>query len=522
MKIPANRFTIFGLIVLALVALWGVARLSKPVTVSAAQPPPAPRTAVVSTGLRACPAPGQPGSRGQGVAVVAVAARSGWGQATISRLSPAGSATAGSATVAPLASVSQPGTLSLSGVTAAPAAGNGSTGKTGSSKTTSTKTTSTKTSSDTPVSQPGGVMVQASGAMAQGLAAEQTSGGAVTAGCGSPGTDFWFAAPGQQTASSIKLYLMNVDDQASDVDVDIVTDTGPLQGGTDTGITVPPHGLVVQSLDGLLHNSRAIGLHVRTTVGRVVAALSESSTASQPGGWLPPAQAPAQRLVIPGMPTSNGSRDLYISDPGGSDASVTLSVVSSGGTYQPTGAGSINVPAGSASRIQLPSLSGIAGAAVLTSSVPVTATVMTPGGPAGAPGAFAVAAPGIDEQGVVADVGQARQVATLVLSAPGAAARVRLATGASGLTAGGQGGSPQVIAIPAKHSVVVHVTRPAGVSSSAGFAIVLTPLSGSGPVYAGRVLAAPGGTVFGIMPVASALTTVPLPGVRDSLLTVAP
>jgi hypothetical protein len=123
---------------------------------------------------------------------------------------------------------------------------------------------------------------------------------------------------------------------------------------------------------------------------------------------------------------------------------------------------------------------------------------------------------------VVADVGQTRDVATLVLSAPGAAARVRLATGASGLTQGSQSGSPQVIAIPAKHAVVVHVTRPAGVSPGAGFAIVLTPLSGSGPVYAGRVLAAPGGTVSGIMPVASALTTVPLPNVRDTLLTVAP
>jgi hypothetical protein len=313
-----------------------------------------------------------------------------------------------------------------------------------------------------------------------------------------------------------------VDDQASDVDVDIVTDTGPLQGGTDTGITVPPHGLIVQSLAGLLHNSRAIGLHVRTTVGRVVAALSESSTASQPGGWLPPGQAPAKRLVIPGMPTAHGTRDLYVADPGGSDASVTLSVVSSGGTYQPTGAGSIDVPAGSASRIQLPSLSGIAGTAVLTSNVPVTAAIMVPGGPAGAPGAFAAAAPSLDEQGVVADVGQTRDEATLVLSAPGAAARVRLASGASGLTASGQGGSPRVFEIPAKHSIVVHVTRPAGVSSTAGFAITLTPLPGSGPVYAGRVLAAPDGTVSGIMPVASAPTIVALPAVRDSLMTVEP
>jgi hypothetical protein len=485
-----------------------------------------PRTAVVSAGLRACPAPGLPGSRGQGVAMIAAAGHSGSGQATISRLSATADAAATSATAPPptttsLAKVSQPGTLSLSAVSAVPAAttGNGSTSKT---KNTKTSTSKASTSSDAPVSQPGGVMIQASGSMAQGLAAEQTSGGVVTAACGSPGTDFWFAAPGQQAASSIRLYLMNVDDQASDVDVDIVTDTGPLQGDTDTGITVPPHGLVVQSLSGLLHNSRAIGLHVRTTAGRVVAALSESSTASQPGGWLPPAQAPAQRLVIPGMPSSAGSRTLYVADPGSSDASVTLSVVSPVGGYQPTGAGAIDIPAGSASRIQLPSLSGIAGAAVLSSNVPVTAAVTVPGGPPGAPGAFAVAAPSLQEQGVVADIGQSRDTASLVLSAPGGAAKVRLTTGATGLTAGGQGGSPQVITIPAKHTAVVYVTKPSGVSPGAAFAVVLTPLPGSGPVYAGRVLATRGGPVLSIMPVASALTTVPLPGVRDTLMTVSP
>jgi hypothetical protein len=523
-KIPANRFTVFGLIVLAVVALWAVASLSKSVTVSAAQPPVTTRTAVVNTGLRACPAPGLPGSRDQGVSVIAAAAaHAGPGRATISRLS-----AAGSTTTIPLVSVTQAGTLSQSAVSAAPSpAANpgqttpGKTSKTTSGKTSSSKTNKTSASSDTAVGQPGGVMVSASGSMAQGLAVEQTASSLATASCGSPGTDFWFAAPGQQAASTIKLYLMNVDDQASDVNVDIVTDTGPLQGGTDTGITVPPHGLVVQSLSGLLHNSRAIGLHVRTSLGRVVAALNESTSASQPGGWLAPVQPPAQRLVIPGMPASSGSRQLYVTDPGGNDAAVTLSVANSGGMYQPTGATAIDIPAGSASKIELPSLGGISGAAVLTSNVPVTASIVAPGGPPGAPGALIPSAPAIEEQGVVADVGQTRDSADLVLSAPSGAARVRMAAGVSGFSsAGGAGG--QVITISAKHSVVVHVTRPAGVASGAAFAIVLTPLPGSGPVYAGRVLTSTNGTVFGVMPIASALTAVPLPGVRDSLMTVAP
>jgi hypothetical protein len=50
---------------------------------------------------------------------------------------------------------------------------------------------------------------------------------------------------------------------------------------------------------------------------------------------------------------------------------------------------------------------------------------------------------------------------------------------------------------------------------------VLTPLPGSGPLYAGGVLAR-GGTVLTIIPVASALTRVWMPSVRDSLSTAAP
>ena len=286
-RIPsANRFTVFALVVLALVALAGVAWLSKPVTVSAGQQAAAPRSVPVSVGARACPAPGAPGSRNTGLAVVAAAAgHPGAGRAVISRLSPPGSA------ASPLGTLSQPGTQSMSGVPAATGAAASPGG----------------TAKNAATVQPGGVMVQAAGSMAQGLEAEQTAaGGVVTASCGSPGTDFWFAVPGQQSAGTISLALMNVDGQASAVNVDIFTDTGPLQTGVDTGINVPPHAMVVQSLAGLVHGSRAVALHVRTSVGRVVAALREAAHPTDAGQWLPPAQSPSTRLVIPGMPAVEG------------------------------------------------------------------------------------------------------------------------------------------------------------------------------------------------------------------------
>ncbi|HEY3958244.1 MAG TPA: DUF5719 family protein [Streptosporangiaceae bacterium] len=517
MRIPAiGRFSLFGLVVLALAALFAVAALSKPATVSAGQQPPPqpPAVATVSGGARACPAPGAPGSHGTGVAVIAAAGpRAGSGQATVTRLGtaePAGGGSSGgggsaSSAGSPLARPSQPGTLSVTGVPAAHAGSGGQAGH-----------------GSQPVSQPGGVAVQATGSMAQGLAVEQTGpGGAIAAACPGPGTSFWFTAPGEQHARFIKLYLMNADSQASDVDVDILTDTGPLQTGVDTGITVPAHGMVMQSVDTLVHGSRAIGLHVRTSAGRVAAALLESTSVHHDGQWLPAAQVPARQIVIPALPGAPGVRQLYVTNPGGSDAQVKLSMDTSNGSYQPAGTGSLNIAAGSASQLSLPSLTGVKGAIVLTSSVPVTASVMMPGAVPGTPGAMTAAAPAIGQQGVIADAGQSGETSTVELSAPDGAAKVRVATAASGLAAGGAAaGGGRVISIPAKRTATITLSRPAGTHGE--FAAVLTPLPGSGPVYAGRVLTHGPDTVLAIMPVASALTSVPLPSIRSAPITAQP
>ncbi len=519
MRLPAaGRFSLFGLVVVALAALFAMAWLSKPATVSASQQPAPqpPAVATVNGGARACPAPGAPASRGTGVAVIAEAGpRAGSGQATVTRLGPASTTgTAGSGGAAgsdgaagsSLAHLSQPGTLSVTGVPAAHAG----------------PTSSKASHSSHPATQPGGVAVQATGSMAQGLAVEQTGpGGDITAACPGPGTSFWFAVPGQQHARVIKLYLMNTDGQTSDVDVDILTDTGPLQTGIDTGITVPAHGMVAQSLATLVHGSRAIGLHVQATAGRVSATLSESTSARENGQWLPAAQIPARQIVIPALPGTAGGRQFYVADPGGNDAQVKMSVVASGGSYRPAGAGAIDIPAGSASEISLPSLGGITGAAVLTSNVPVTASAMVPGALPGTPGAMTAAAPAIAQQGVIADAGVTGAASTLELSAPAAAAKVRLVTSASGLAAGGAAASGgQVLSIKAKHTITVILKRPAGAHGP--FSAVLTPLPGSGPVYAGRVLTKGRGSVLGIMPVASALTSVPLPAVRSAPITATP
>jgi hypothetical protein len=368
----------------------------------------------------------------------------------------------------------------------------------------------------------GGVVVQASGSLAQGLDVEQTSETSVpTAACGSPGTDFWFVGPGQRTTQRIQLYLMNTSGQVADADVEIFTDAGPLQQTTDTGITVPAHGMIVQSLAPTLNNSRAITLHVRTSVGQVVAAVQES-TGPGPGAWLPAAQAPAAQVVIPGLPNVAGSRELYVAVPGIKDATIQVTAVTSRGTYQPTGTNGIDLPGGSAAEIALPSLSGIPAALKLTANTPITAGIMIPGGTGGSPGSFTAATPPIQEQGVVADnlAGPARASA-LVLSAPRGTASVDVT---QIVAVGAARQPPQMVQVAAGHSVFVPLRAMPGAARGAPFAVVITPLAGSGPVYAGRVITAGGigGAIQAMLPVASALTTVALPPVQNASITPGP
>jgi Family of unknown function (DUF5719) len=502
--ILASRYLLALLVVIAVAAEFGLASVSHPAALASPRAA-APTRAPVSAAVRACAAPGSGGATASGVALAA--ASTGTGEAKIARLSPAGSA----ATQPPLHVLAQPGRLALVGIPLAPALGRGL-----------ARGPDVASGSAVPTGPArGGVMIEASGSMAQGFEAEQTAaGGMATAQCQGPGTDFWFVGPGQKSVANIQLYLMNTDAQAADATVQILTDSGPVLGSTDAGIGVPAHGLVVQSLAKLLHGSRVVALNVTTSVGQVAASVLETSSGARPGAWLPAAQAPATSQVLPGLPAAPGPRQLYIAVPGGDNAQVKVTAVTSRGSYQPTGGSGISLPGGSAVSIPLPSLGGIAAALRISSNVPVTASMTVAGGPAGAPGAFTAAAAPVQEQGVIAgNPGGPGSSSALVLSAPQGAAQVRVAelptaTGPAPV-------APRVVQLAAGHTVVVPLPPPRSFHRESAFAVVVTPLAGSGPVYAGRVTSA-GGVLRSILPMGSALTWVPLPAVRNALTTALP
>jgi hypothetical protein len=458
----------------------------------------APARLTVSSVIRACPAPGSTGATAAEIALAS--ASRGSGRAVVTRLVPGGSSGPG-----PVVHVfTKPGAALQASIPAAPVLAQ---------KTARQASRPGSAKIATTVAR-GGVALAATGSMARGLEADQIGpGGLASARCEAPGTSFWFAGPGQRSAASIQLYLMNTDSQPADAEADILSDAGPMVSSTDNGVAVPPHSIVVQSLGPVVRTSRVLALHVTTSIGRVVAAVRESASPALPGAWLPAAAQPGRRLTIPALPGTPGRRELFIAIPGSGSVRVTLTAVTAKGTYHPTGGSGLELPGGSAAAITLPSLGGVPAALQLAASAPVTATIMVPGGPAGAPGAFAAASSPVVQQAVQPDV--AAGSGQLVLSAPGGAVRVSVVL----LTK--QAAFPaKIVTIPAKQTVVVPVRTPRGLRRDR-LAAVVRPLPGSGPVYGGFVVTS-GGVVRSLMTLVSAPSWVQLPAVRGTLAAVLP
>jgi uncharacterized protein DUF5719 len=371
-----------------------------------------------------------------------------------------------------------------------------------------------------------GWSVAGGGAMAQGLEAELTQdSGLASVRCAEPGSDLWFLGPGQQNGGSqVQLDLMNVDSTAASVDVSIINDGGQVEAGNDNGITVPPHQTVTESLSSVARGSGVLAIEVHTSIGRVAADVSAESHGVT--SWLPGTAAPSTRLVIPGVPPSGSTAGLFLADPGPSTAKVTVTAITPQGHISPFGSQSVDLPGQSASYVALSPLGGTTAALQITSNVPVTGAVVVPG--SSGPGVLTAATAPISEQAIVAgNTSGAGMAASVLLSAPGAAARVRLTEIAPASRAGANGTSSsvtasQVVSVKAGHTLAVPVKAPSGAKHDSAFALVITPLPGSGPLYAARVETQDHSSVVSIIPAASALSTISLPPVRDSYDAISP
>lgn len=453
-RLPGNRFALAGLVVLALVALYGVASFARP----AASAPRRLVSVPVTSAYAACP-----DTHGARVSVVTPPGAKGAGQAWV------------------------PGT--------------------------STTLNNPGTSWFADVKKNGGPWPFAAwGSLAPGLTVEQTTsdGGLAGTRCPAPAADLWFAGPGPADAKDVGLYLANVDDRPVTAVVAGLSTDGSIETpeGQDD-VQVGPHstrlvqiGVQVEGLGQAAAGTKVIALHVHVLNGRVAAAVRVDR--KKGADWLP-ATVPGTRVVLPGVPSGSGHRRLLVAVPGRDEAAVSVQGISFDGAFAPAGQRNLQVPALAVTSFDL-GMGGRPAALRLVANRPIVAALVAEEGDDFAVTAATQPFGGTDGRiGLVADD---RDRTSVLLSAPGAAAVVRLTQ----VTPQGPAGTAQDVNVPAGRAVEVKMPPPAGAD---GYGLTLVPRPGSGPVYAARIL-----TIkkqgLSVLPVDPARTTAALPRIDET------
>jgi hypothetical protein len=508
-----SRVATFAAVLVALallyVAAWQTLPRANSTATAAGATSMAGSTAAVTSVTRACPPPAS--STGEAhIALIAVP-----GQAA----APAGAAQLSAIPFAPVATPAASPSGKTAGKTAGSSGGGAGSAARGTG-TTETVTTSGQLAVLTAPSatQYGGTEISATGSMAQGFEAEETTAsGMGTVDCTHPGADMWFIGAGTSAGAPVtRLYLMNPGTVAVSVEVAMLTDSG-VQQGLNTAITVAPGQYIWENITQYTAGSVVLALHVQASSGQVAAAVWQGQSGGSGGTWLPQASAPATQVVIPGLTAASSAARLFVVVPGSADAKVKVEALTARGPFLPFGPTPEDAPAAASSSFALTSLGASAAALVLTSNVPITAGIAVAGSGVGS---FSAAAAPVTGQGVIAGnpVGGQSSVG-LILSARGRAATATITVRPE---ASGQAPAPQVVQVPAGSTVAVAVRPPAGKQP---FAVVVTPGQGSGPLYAARVVTSGGGLsgpVMSILPVPSAPTQITLPPTRDSYLAITP
>jgi LysM repeat protein len=319
--------------------------------------------------------------------------------------------------------------------------------------------------------------------------------------CLVPDSEFWI--PGASTVSGRQdyLHLVNPDEAPAVVDVQLYGRNGLLKASTGDGITVPGNSSEPVLLSTLVADKEQdLTVHVVARSGRVGAAV-QATDSGKGADWLPAAADPGTQLVMPGIPADATDVRLIAFATGSDDADLTLKLATSTGSIVPAGHETVHVKSGMTTAVDLGDVTkGDAGSLILGSStvhsaVPVVAALrITRGKGSSQELAFLPSTAPVGTRSTVAD--NRAKGSTLALTAPGAAATVKITS-----SAGSSGGTPATSTVTVKAGATLSLAAPQPGGGKGIFALTVQPVSG-GPVYASRMLALPQGGVpmFTIQP----------------------
>ncbi|GAA3117201.1 hypothetical protein GCM10010466_05240 [Planomonospora alba] len=478
-----NRFGLLVLVLVALLALYGVGTATRPDR--AARAAPEPRKVPVSSVTVVCPAPA-----GADVGVVTPPEGEGPGTATITAAAGGKDGKdAGGAEGRVLDTLNTPGRLWHR------EAPDGS----------------------------GPVTVTATGSSAAGLEAAQTrretSGGQrglAGARCVEPAASTWLVGPGP-AAADVTLHLANADLARAVVEILVYSGEGPVVADTGGTLTLGPGESRTVDMRDLAPSPLVMAVEVRTVSGRVAAAARAVMEGGEGVDWLPAAAPPATRVVVPGVPGGGGRRELLVASPAETGTLVEVRALTSDGTYALKDRELVEVPAGSVTAVDLSSgIGGQPAALVLTSETPIVAGLAATGTGKRPDVAFTAGAGPIDLGSVVADNRTGKKKGSrLLLAAPETAGKVSVQV----LPREGEAPEPFEVGVAAARVKEVELPDVDG-----AFAVVVQPLPGSGPVYGGRVMdeRLKDGLALTVQPLATARMWAVIPPIEESVATVLP
>ncbi|NUP33462.1 MAG: hypothetical protein HOU01_17380 [Streptomycetaceae bacterium] len=322
--------------------------------------------------------------------------------------------------------------------------------------------------------------------------------------CTEPAPITWLVGPGPADAT-VTLYLANADKAPAMADVLVYAAEGMVSGDKGLGLELAPGEHREIDLRTLAPSADIMAVSVTTVLGRVAVA-ARAELRGKGVDWIPSAQPPATRVVVPGIPGGGGTRELLVAAPGDRDASVQVRAVSQDATYAMKGRETLDVPAGAVASMDVTTgTGGEAAALVLTSETPIVAGVVVAGTGNAQDVAFTAGTAPLDLGATVADNGKGSR---LVLTAPSGPGKVSVQVV--------PGGRPAEVSIPAGR------TKEVKLSGKGTFGVVVTPVSGQ--VYGGRVIQerAGDGVLVTIRPLAPGRTWTLVPTLRDDPSVVLP
>jgi hypothetical protein len=232
------------------------------------------------------------------------------------------------------------------------------------------------------------VRVEASRPMAAGAyAALQTvldtskRAGLAVARCEPTADDWWYTGVDTSVGSTARLVLSNPTPAVAVVDLSFYGPKGHVAAVGATGVPIAPRSQQSLDLARFAPGLDALTMHVRSTRGRVAAAVEVSrinGVTSAGDEWIASSQPPATDIVVNAGDSGKGKQRLVLTNPSGREALVSVDVLGGSGPFTPKGLTSLRIKPGHTVVKDVSKATGSAAAALhLTSGTAVTAALVS-------------------------------------------------------------------------------------------------------------------------------------------------